>query len=619
MTDRHPGALRAALLLSLEADRRSTIITLANFALRPAAVVIATWMLALVIDAAASGDRSVMWTVAAVAALLTALHAVTAPLAVEISARMIEATSVRVDERLMSLVGGLHGIDRLEDPELLDRLEVLDQERVYLAEGADALSLILGVVVRGGLTVVLLAMINPLLLFTLALAVPAVLASRREQQRRSSAVSAAASDTRRADALLRTAIGNGASEIRLFGLAEELRVRTRELRTRANRAVVAATAASLVGTLVGAAIFAAGFVFSLGVVVHGYGVGSSGVGEIMLTLALVTSLNVQVASAIAFSAFLQQTRSSSSKLLDLEELCRAEAQRWRGEQSPDRELQHGVRLEDVTFRYPGAEQDALREVSLELPAGAIVAVVGNNGSGKSTLIKLLAGLYQPSSGAVLVDGRPLVEMDVDQWHAATSACFQDFSRLEFDLQQSVGHGDLARVDDRSAVEGALAQSGAEDLPKRLPQGLQTGLGKSLEDGVELSGGQWQRVALARARMRPAPLLLVLDEPSSAIDPLAEEQLLHSYVATARQTSERAGGITLFSSHRLSTTRRADIVVVLDGGKVVEHGDHDTLMSMPDGHYREMFRRQALSYGVGPFGADRDGGARTIRSMSEDVR
>jgi ATP-binding cassette subfamily B protein/ATP-binding cassette subfamily C protein len=608
--------MRAALLLSLHADRRSTLITLANFALRPAALVLTTWMIALVIDAAESGRTEAAYAAAAAAVVIAALNAGTAPLAVEISARMIEAASAEVDDRLMSLVGGLQGIDKLEDPELLDRMEVLQQERVYLAEGADALSLVLGVVVRGTLTVVLLAFINPILLVTPLLAIPAVIASRHAQRRRGKALDAAASDSRLADQLIRTARStDAAEEIRVFGLADHLGELTHDLRRRADKPVVAAVARSLPLTALGAIVFAIGFVLSLVVVVHGYNAGQAGLGDIVLTLSLVTSLNVQVASAIAFSAFLQQTRSSSARLLELEEVCRADRARWNGTQKPAASLERGITLENLAFRYPGAERDALHDVNLTLSAGSVVAVVGHNGSGKSTLIKLLSGLYQPTSGRIVVDDQCLADLNIDSWRAATSACFQDFARLEFTLQHSVGLGEIARSTDEGAVRQALEHSAASTLVDSLPRGLATPLGSSTDAGTELSGGQWQRVALARARMRQAPLLLVLDEPASAIDPLAEEQLIRSYVEAARQTSSSSNGITLFASHRLSTARIADVVIVLSNGRLVEVGDHDALMARPDGHYREMFNRQARSYGLDDGGPSATPSLQGLRTLS----
>ena len=203
-------------------------------------------------------------------------------------------------------------------------------------------------------------------------------------------------------------------------------------------------------------------------------------------------------------------------------------------------------------------------------------------------------LYTPSQGQILLDGTDLETVDALAWRSRTSAGFQDFARFEFTLQRAVGVGSLEHLDDASAALRALALAGGEDLVEGLVDGLATQLGRRVDDGVELSGGQWQKVALGRSMMRESPLLLVLDEPTAALDALSEAALFDRYALAARSASQTSGAITLFISHRYSTVRSADLIVVLRDGKVCEVGTHDQLIEVGGG-YAELYRTQAAAY------------------------
>src|SRR6185295_11775064 len=238
---------------------------------------------------------------------------------------------------------------------------------------------------------------------------------------------------------------------------------------------------------------------------------------------------------------------------------------------PER-LTDRIRFEHVSFTYPGTDRRVLDDVNLDLKAGSVVAVVGENGAGKTTLVKLICRLYQPTSGRILVDGTELARMPVDAWRSRLSGAFQDFFKFEFQARHSVGVGDIPRLDDEEAVRVAVDRAGAADVVDRFSDGLATQLGPTWPGGVEVSFGQWQTLALARGFMRDHPLLLVLDEPTAALDAETEHALFERYAAAAHQDAN--GRITILVSHRFSTVRMADLIVVLDGARLVEAGTHE---------------------------------------------
>jgi ATP-binding cassette subfamily B protein len=273
-------------------------------------------------------------------------------------------------------------------------------------------------------------------------------------------------------------------------------------------------------------------------------------------------------------------------------LAAEDRQRYDGQQQPPSQLVDGIELHNVEFDYGTARGPALRDLSVRLPAGRIIAVVGENGAGKSTLVKLLTGLYQPDSGRISVDGTDLRSLSIETWRESCTAAFQDHAAFEFTAAESVGVGDLRAVLE-TAVPRAMQRSGADDVMPSLPNGLQTQLGARWEGGVDLSGGQWQKLALARGMMRDRPLLLVLDEPTSALDATAEQALFDRYAVAARAATGR-GAITILVTHRFSTVRAADRILVLSGGSLVEEGTHAELMAI-NGHYAELYRLQAKGY------------------------
>lgn len=256
-----------------------------------------------------------------------------------------------------------------------------------------------------------------------------------------------------------------------------------------------------------------------------------------------------------------------------------------------RPFEQGIEFRHVTFAYPGTEQPVLRDVSFNIKPGETLAVVGRNGAGKTTLVKLLARLYDPQEGQILINGRDIRDYDLAELRSEIGVIFQDYVRYQLTAQENIGVGRLSSLEDRSAVEIAAAKSGADEVIARLPDTYDTMLGNFFKgmggEGHELSGGEWQKIALARAFMRNAQLL-ILDEPTAALDAKSEYDLF-------RRIRELTQGRTaIFISHRFSTVRLADHILVLENGRVIEYGNHTELLAL-SGHYAELFNLQAESY------------------------
>jgi ATP-binding cassette subfamily B protein len=248
----------------------------------------------------------------------------------------------------------------------------------------------------------------------------------------------------------------------------------------------------------------------------------------------------------------------------------------------------GVRFENVSFAYPGSTEPALENISLHLKPGSSLALVGENGSGKTTLIKLLTRLYRPTSGRILLDGLDLEEWNQGALRQRVGVIFQDFARYQMLVGENVGAGDESAFEDEARWREAAEKGRASEFIATLPAGYHTQLGKWFRDGRELSGGQWQKIALSRAFMRLRADVLVLDEPTAAMDAQAEAEVFEHFRQLAKDR------ITILISHRFSTVRMADQIAVLDRGRIVEHGSHEELMTR-NGRYAHLFALQARGY------------------------
>jgi ATP-binding cassette subfamily B protein len=511
--------------------------------------------------------------------------------------RVEEHTGLVISEEIMRLTSRIATIEHHERPEYLDKIELLRTDRESLALALGTLVYTLSIGVQLVIVAGLLASVSPALLVLPVFALPSLLLTARAQKIFELQRDAMAESTRAAEHIYTIATTPAAAkEVRVFGLAPELTQRYAGLwrpvvasRDRARRVGAGLNA-------IGWTVFGLGYVGAIAFAVARAVSGDLSLGGVLMTVTLagrVNSIMSQSAGMVSYLA--QQLKVVGRYLWLVDHAAAVEAgQRRREDATPVPErLVRGIDFESLSFSYPGTGAPVLTDVSLHLPAGSTVAVVGDNGAGKSTLVKLLMRFYEPESGRITVDGVDLSCFDIDAWRARTSGAFQDFVRYELVAGETVGVGDVDRLADDAAVYSALERASSRDVVDALDQGLATQLGRTF-DGVELSGGQWQKLALGRAMMRDRPLLLVLDEPTASLDPETEASLFDRYALAARAMAAETGGITVLVSHRFSTVRMADLIVVVDNGRVREFGSHSELV-MLGGLYAELYELQARAY------------------------
>ncbi len=498
-------------------------------------------------------------------------------------------------------VSAVPGIEHLERPDVADRIEQLTNAQIQLAGLLDAVIVNIARIVASIVTMVVLASVSPWFLLLVAFGVPTLWAGSRAA-RTSTDLSERMTPASRRMYLLRYILQSPdpAGEVRVFGLSEELSRRHYDLWADTDRQQRDLDLRNQLLTSGAWLVFAAGYLGALGVVISRAAHGGATVGEVVIISTLGAQVRGVLVSLVDMSTWLIGVLRTAERFAFVEDVAAAAAKTTGSDvathDAPQR-LQQGIDLVAVTFRYPGTDVDILRDVTIHLPAGATVAIVGDNGAGKSTLVKLLARFYEPTSGAILVDRVPLRSFPVEAWRSRLSAGFQEYARLQVLAVESIGMGDSHVLDTDAAepaVLRAVDRASATAVLDDLPLGLATQLGTGFDDGVEMSGGQWQKVALGRSMMRERPLLLLLDEPTAALDARAEHELFERYAGAADGAAATVGGITLLVSHRFSTVREADLILVVDGNTIAAQGTHEELMAQ-EGLYAELYELQARAY------------------------
>ena len=500
-----------------------------------------------------------------------------------LAGRYMHHVSVRVMEHAASL-----DLLAYEDPAFYDRLErarVQATDRLYMIQA-------MGRLIQQVITTITLSvqimLFSPWLLLMLVVGVLPAFAGETHFAFLGYAKNFRQTPVRRQLDYLRILGGSkeAAKELRLFGLKNFLTTRFKTLSTKvyeedidlARRKAIAGSLLSVIGT----AGYYTAYVFAVWKTVAG-----------VFSLGTLTLLANAIREA---SSNLQQTFSTLSTIADQAlfltdliaffEMTPTIASKPNALPAP-RPIQRGFEFRNVSFRYPGSSRLILNGLNFYLRPGERVALIGENGEGKTTIVKLLTRLYDPFEGQVLLDGVDLREYNLEDLYREIGVIFQDFMRYEMTARENIAVGRIEQIDNLELIEQSAQKSMADDVVGKLPAGFNQMLGRRFEGGVDLSGGEWQKVALARAYLRDAQVL-ILDEPTSALDARSEYEVFQRFAELT------AGKMALFISHRFSTVRMADRIVVLENGRIAEEGDHDALTQL-GGRYAEMFELQAASY------------------------
>ena len=592
------GRLRSLWLIivsAFRADPWRAAAALAFSVLNGVSNQVSVYLTSRVIGAVVAGDESRAIELAVWLGAFSGIGISAALVRIDLRWRMEEATAMLIDEDIIKLAAGIPGLEYHERPEHIDRLDLVRNHRRSLGGAIGAVVESLSTVAGMTATAVLLFTVDPWLVLLPFFAVPSLAASALTRTW-SQKLEARTTERKRQSQHLYVlgTTGAPAKELRVFGLRDEIRRRfadlTEEIDREHDRLAWRSTLVTTGGWLVFAGAYAAAIVLTVRAAVTG----DVGVAEVVLVVTLAEQVNRQVGGVFWMIGWLFDTLKTAARFLRLKDDALAARRDPASPVPPPARLVDGIELVDVGFTYPGTAAEVLHDVNLRLPAGSTVAIVGDNGAGKSTLVKLLCGFYDPTSGAVLVDGTDLTRIPVESWRERMSAGFQDFARLELVARETVGVGSLPDIEDEAAVASALDRASAADVVMAMSSGLATQLGRTFDGGSELSGGQWQKLALGRAMMREDPLLLVLDEPTAALDADTEHALFERYAGAARDVAAGTGGITVLVSHRFSTVRMADLIVVVGGGTVTECGTHEELMTQ-GGVYAELYELQARAY------------------------
>jgi ATP-binding cassette, subfamily B, bacterial len=587
--------LRHVTAVTVRTDRRTAVVLCVLVAGQAGVIAAVGLSQRWLVDGSAAGQvRVVVWAVVlGVAGYVVA--SATGRVQSNLLIYLVGRVRAALNEETQRAVSSIPTVTHLEHWPYINRWDRIFQSSQSIAampwSTLDAVAATAGLVV----TVGLLAGVSPALCLLVLLAVPLFLANRRADRLLREAHDGSTEALRQEKRLHEMCVRpEPAKEVMLTGSGDALSVRAARLWDEAAKRDATARLRGAAGQFAAWVLYAGGLAVALVVVAGLIGSGRATAGMAVMVVSLATQLQNQLRTVLANLSTVAEAGEVVGHYWWLQ---RYRAEQMRPGDPAPAALTGGIGLHDVRFRYPGADHDVLHGVSLRLPAGRTVAVVGANGAGKSTLIKLLTGVYEPTGGRITVNGRPLPEIDRDGWRSRLSGVYQDFARIRLRLRETVGVGHVRHIRNRAVITDAIGRAGAAEVLDRLPHGMDTQLGVEF-GGVEPSLGQWQRLALARSLMREVagdqpPLCVVLDEPTAALDPLAEHELFRHFVAQVRAAT-RQGAVTVLVSHRFTTVRMADLIVVLDDGRITEHGSHAELMAAGGG-YAELYRLQERAY------------------------
>lgn len=508
---------------------------------------------------------------------------------------VVEKVGYRLEERLMRDIAELETIEHLERAEYLDRVAVLRGAPRRIAGSMWVAVRTVFTLAQLSVILILLGGVDIWLVGLLVLALAPLLCDKRARGIESRAETDTAEAFRLQRHLFEAATDAGSGkELKVARVGHDIAERQAAAMEATIKGRYRARVQAAWLRAAGWFAFVIGFVLALALVVRGAATGSASTGDVVMVVTFTITLQQTVQTAVG-----QLTTTMSAGLyiepfLWLRSYLQSQRDTGRAARKPPERLKEGIRLDRLSFTYPGTDTVVLRGVTAHLPAGAVVAVVGEYGSGKTTLVKLLNKFYRPTGGSIDVDGVDLAEIDTEAWRRSTSAAYQDFGRYpQMTFAEAVGMGEIESMGDAARLDDAVEAADAASLVDRLPDGVSTRLSRAYE-GIVPSEGQWQKVALARGSMRRAPLLLTLDEPTASLDAPSERAIFERYIRVARERAAHSGAVTVIVSHRLSTVSDADLVLVLERGSLVEQGTHDELM-VAGGRYSELYRLQADAY------------------------
>lgn len=498
-----------------------------------------------------------------------------------------DAVELLLMDDLLGWTTGPATVEHLQDPVFLDRLSVVVRRSNGLGHAAISAAALVSSAVSVIVSLTVLGRIHPALVALALCAIPPILMAGRAGDLYILAVDKNAHLLRLDEQLSSIATGAGPlKEILTTGSGPRLDGRARELWDEMAAHELYARGMAVVLT-------------SLGWLIYGVGAGAAVWWAIALSregrvtigdVAVVAGLGVFLAAQIMNVLSFRVQAIDAMRVIDHYGWLRDRTARLPKAAPAITKIDEALVLDGIGYTYSGRDTPTLNDISITIPAGTVLGIVGVNGAGKSTLAKLLTGLIEPTIGELRVDGAPVATGALG---AATTGTFQDYAHLELLARESVGVADLDRARDDGALDEAATAGGADAVVDRLTDGWQTQLGTAF-DGMELSKGQWQRLALARGLFKHDPTVLVLDEPTAALDPQSEHDIFAAFAERARALGRSNGAITVLVSHRFSTVTMTDLIVVLDGGRVVETGSHAELMAA-GGIYRGLFDAQARGY------------------------
>jgi len=578
------------------------------------------WLTKLVIDSAgaAAAGRDVapvdlLW-LAALGAVVAIAATCLDPTSAYVQVQLGDHLKKEIQTRILVKANSLPGLSHFEDPDFYDRLERARNESGFRPASVmrGAVQIFRSVVHLGSMLAVLAAFQPALVAVAVLLAVPTLAQQLKSQVQFWEITNTAVPEVRRMRYFAELITGkDSAAELRLYDLGrffldrferefDAFHSRMRVLRRRQAGWEALTDALAELGA---SAVYAWLVLQALARRIS--------VGDLALYAQAVWQANAQIAGIVRDLGTMYADVLFVGEFFDFLEAPSAMAVPHPGEgRATPRPLRAGIELRNVTFRYPGSKREVLQDLNLTVAPGESVALVGDNGAGKTTVVKLLTRLFDPTSGQVLIDGVDLREHDLEDWRRQSGAIFQDYARYHLTARENIGVGDVARLGDLPAVAAAASRGGATALIEKLPNGYETVLGLWLftaenvkvEEGADLSGGEWQKVALSRGFMR-APgdppgdaraeghvgaQLLILDEPTASLDTQSEYDVYRRFRKLTR------GKATLLISHRFSTVRMADRIVVIEDGLIKEQGSHEELVRL-GGTYADLYEKQASRY------------------------